>query len=65
MQDKTFVTIDELAERTGLPGAWLKAEAKAERIPSLQTGRRLRFHLSSVERALLGRGQHNGKAVPA
>jgi hypothetical protein len=44
-----------LARRLGLPAAWLKAEAKAGRIPSLRAGRRLLFNPEAVERVLLER----------
>ena len=45
----------ELARRLRLPAAWLKAEAKAGRIPALRAGRRLLFNAEAVELVLLDR----------
>ncbi len=47
-----LLNIVELALELGLPREWLKAEAEAGRIPCLRVGRRLRFNLRAVERAL-------------
>lgn len=57
MQDKPFISLDDLSERLGLPAAWFKAEAEAGRIPSLHAGRRLVFNPEAVERALLERAE--------
>lgn len=50
-----FISLQELARRTGLPTAWLRAEAGVGRLPSLIAGRRLMFNLEAVESALLDR----------
>lgn len=55
MDRETFITLQSLAQRLGLPAAWLKSEAEAGRIPSLRAGRRLAFNHEQVEAALLRR----------
>ena len=55
-QSKTFVSVETVSVKTGLPMAWLKAEAEAGRIPSLKAGRQRLFNLNAVEQALLQRG---------
>ena len=55
--DTTFTNIRGLSQYTGLPDAWLRAEAVAGRIPCLRVGRRLLFHPESVEQALLANAQ--------
>ena len=52
---KSLVNLMGLARRFHLPAAWLKAEAKAGRIPVLRAGRRLLFNPEAVERVLLDR----------
>jgi len=52
MENKTFISLQELSRRLGLPVAWLRAEAKARRIPSLRTARRLMFKIAEVESAI-------------
>jgi hypothetical protein len=52
---KIYITAIELANELSLPLAWLKAEAKAGKIPSLRAGRRLLFNPEAVERVLLER----------
>ena len=51
----TYISIVGLAGELGLPLAWLKAEAKAGRLPSLKVGRRQLFDTESVRRALADR----------
>ena len=60
MDDKTFITLQALSRRLGLPAAWLKAEAEAGRIPSLRTSRRLMFNPEVVERVLIERAKADG-----
>ena len=55
MTDARLVSINELADRTGLPVAWLKREAEAGRIPSTQAGRRRFFDKVAVLKALADR----------
>jgi hypothetical protein len=62
MTDARLVSINELADRTGLPVAWLKREAEAGRIPSTQAGRRRFFDTAAVLKALSNRPDA-GKAV--
>jgi hypothetical protein len=59
-----LLTLRLLAQRLRLPAAWLKAEAEAERIPSLLAGRRRLFNAEAVERVLLERAAgHASKAA--
>ena len=62
MTDTRLVCIHELADRTGLPVAWLQREAEAGRIPSTQAGRRRFFDTAAVLTALANRPDA-GKAV--
>ena len=55
--DATFENVDAAAIRLGLPPKWLKAEAKAGRIPVLKVGNRLLFNLEQVEQALLEKAE--------
>lgn len=50
-----FLTLGDLAERTGLPVAWLKREADARRIPCIVASRRRMFDLEAVHKALADR----------
>lgn len=54
---KTFIPLHALSRRLGLPESWIKAEAKAGRIPSLRAGRRLMFNPDTVERILIERAR--------
>jgi hypothetical protein len=55
MSTTIYTSAMELANELGLPLAWLKAEAKAGRIPSLRVGRRQLFNVESVQRTLAER----------
>lgn len=55
MSTKRYVSAIELASELGLPLTWLKAEAKAGRVPSLQVGRRQLFDADAVRRVLAER----------
>jgi hypothetical protein len=55
---ETYITALELAGELGLPLAWLKDEAKAGRIPSLQVGRSRLFHAEAVRRTLARRASN-------
>lgn len=55
MSDARLVSINELADRTGLPVAWLRREAEAGSIPSTQAGRRRFFNTAAVLKALADR----------
>lgn len=57
----TFVSAIELSNELGLPLAWLKAEAKTGRIPSLKVGRRRLFDADSVRRVLVERAALEGQ----
>ena len=50
-----LVNILGLARALRLPGAWLKAEAVAGRIPVLRAGRRFLFNVAAVRETLLRR----------
>lgn len=50
-----FVSIGVLADRLGVPIAWLRAEVDSGRIPFLRAGRRRIFDAESVERTLAQR----------
>lgn len=47
--------MNKLAERTGLPAAWLKREADAGRLPCIRAGRQRMFDLAAVLKALAER----------
>ena len=63
MEHETFISLQRLAQRLGLPAAWLKAEAEAGDIPSLRAGRRLVFNHEAVERALIERARRDPKGA--
>ena len=52
---KAFISVLQLASELGLPLAWLKAEARAGRIPSLRVGRRQLFDTDAVRNVLTER----------
>ena len=52
---ESFQGIHSAAYELGVPVAWLKREAEAERVPALRVGRQLRFNIQQVERALTER----------
>jgi excisionase family DNA binding protein len=58
----SFITVEDLAAVTGLPRAWLRAEADAGRLPCVRAGRRRMFDLDAVVRELNSRAER--KAVP-
>ena len=49
-----FVSLSELARKTGLPAAWLRREAEAGRLPSIMAGRQRMFQLAKVIEKLQG-----------
>ncbi len=55
MESEKILTLAELAEALRLPYRWLRAEADAGRIPHLRAGKKYRFVLPAVERALAAR----------
>lgn len=57
-----FVSLEQAAPRVGLPYDWLKAEAKAGRIPHIKAGRRILVHLDELEKALRQRATGEGGA---
>ena len=59
--DTKLLTLHRLAERTGLPVAWLRREADEGRLPCIRAGRRRMFDLAAVLKALVERqGVRNG-----
>lgn len=53
--DAKLLGLNKLAERTGLPAAWLKREADAGRLPCIRAGRQRMFDLAAVLKALAER----------
>ena len=49
---KTFISLDRLTVKLGLPGSYLKKMAEQKKIPSLNVNGRLRFNLEQVKDAL-------------
>ncbi len=60
MDATKLLTLNELAEHTGLPAAWLKREADAGRLPCIRAGRRRMFDLVAVMSALTARQKSEG-----
>lgn len=56
----TYVSLSELADRTGLPLRWLRAEVNAGRLPSLKVNRRLLIPLAEAEARLAARAAEGG-----
>lgn len=55
MHEAKLLSLNELAERTGLPAAWLRREADEGRLPCLRVGRRRMFDPDLVQQALAER----------
>lgn len=55
MHDVKLLSLNELAERMGLPLAWLRREADEGRLPCLRVGRRRMFDPDLIRRALADR----------
>jgi len=58
--DSKLLTVHELAERTGIPAAWLRREADAGRLPCIRAGRLRVFDLEAVLKALAERQKRGG-----
>jgi len=56
-----FLPLRRAAARLGVPAAWLRAEARAARVPYLRVGRRLLFNPAAVEAVLLDRAAQEAK----
>jgi hypothetical protein len=52
VETKPYTSLEGLAAETGLPRTWLRAEAEAGRIPSLNIGHRRVFDSDAVRAAL-------------
>ena len=52
MEDKSYITLDRLTGKLGLPGAYIKELAAGKKIPSLNVNGRLRFNPQQVQAAL-------------
>jgi hypothetical protein len=63
MANEKFIPLHQLAQRLGLPAAWLKAEANAGHLPSLLVGRRRLFDADAVRGALPRLAGRQEKAV--
>lgn len=59
MHDK-LLSLHQLADRTGLPTAWLRREADAGHLPCIRAGRRRMFDLTAVLKALAERQTKDG-----
>ncbi len=57
--NETFLPVDHVARRLGVPVAWLKSEVEAGRVPALRAGRRTMLNPADVERVLLDRAAVN------
>jgi excisionase family DNA binding protein len=55
-----LLTLNQLAERTGLPLAWLRREADAGRLPCIRAGRLRMFDLAAVLKVLAERQAKGG-----
>ena len=60
MSEITPIGIAELAARLKLPIRWIKAEAKAGRLPHIRVGRRWLFNEQSVRKHLGARAGREG-----
>lgn len=56
-----FVSLRQAAAQLGLSIVWLRSEAKAGRVPYLQAGNRMKFHLATVEAELIQRSATEGQ----
>jgi excisionase family DNA binding protein len=50
MIDKVWLSVEELAERLGVPPSWIYSNHRKERIPSKKFGGHLRFKKTEIER---------------
>ena len=65
MVTQKYISVLALADRFGLPLAWVKAEAEAGRIPCLRVGRRLLFNPEAVEHVLAERAAQGANQDPS
>lgn len=56
--DREFLSADVIANRLGVAAAWLRAEARANRVPCLRTGARMLFNFEDVRDTLRDRARH-------
>jgi len=63
--DAEYIPLRCVAGRLGVPLAWLKAEARAGRIPHFKAGRRWLARLAEVEAALDARTVQGANTGPA
>lgn len=61
--DTSFMPLEQIAVRLGVPASWLKSEAEAGRVPHIKAGRRVLFHRDTVERALAERATREVASV--
>lgn len=54
---ESFVPLHRGAVQLGVPAAWLKGEALADRVPCLRAGRRILVNIDAVKAALLERAR--------
>jgi excisionase family DNA binding protein len=58
-----LLSLPVLAKTMNLPEGWIKAEADAGRLPHLRIGKRYRFNLDAVIRALSERAALTSEGV--
>lgn len=58
LNEPPFSTLHHLALRLGLPPVFLREEALAGRLPCIQSGGQLVFHVATVQRVLAQRAGH-------
>jgi len=61
IRPEVFLPLRRAATRLGVPAAWLRAEARAGRVPHLRIGKRLLFSIPAVEAALSARAAQEAK----
>jgi hypothetical protein len=60
IEHKQITTLPGLARQLNLPIEWIKAEAKAGRIPCLHVGRKYLFNIDAVLHVLAERAAKGG-----
>jgi hypothetical protein len=63
MHAEKLIRLDDLAEQTGLPAAWLQREADGGRIPCLLVGRSRMFDRNAVLHVLAERAAAAAREV--
>lgn len=61
MDREQFLSISRTSEVLNLPVAFIRREARARRIPSIQVGRRFMFDVAAVRQALVSHFEPEGR----